>query len=456
MIRLGEMLGSLYSSLLSGPGGLPSPSHVAVRATDNPWSVMSAQAVLRGMFPGKVPFLVRCSLFSFFLFFFPPVVLLKWCVEPPNVTSLAPLQWVIPDSVPREFVIRVNSEADDVLLMGPSNCPLYKFDLAQSIESPNNPEWARLQQRASPLLQHFRHMYVVPPLTEADITLQNWDSFFDPVECYRANNLEISPKNLSVAQMIEILKIGNKLEQMRFPPVYGGLLGGNLMRNILQAMRDAANATLAAPRPVWLQKPRLHLFSGHKETISALMAMLNQTIEAAPTFGDRLDLELIWDPTRRTHVVQVRQNGRRPLVICDRGETLCDFDKFEASMQSHSKADWGLTCQRQESLRCMQQQKLTTAGDAENSITLILSPINGLWYLVSGGTQFVCLLLSLWLVCSSYFSFTLEPAAAALLIMAFAVLVFWKWRRGAQPNDVPEEIPLQPAARRGPKKFTLE
>lgn len=389
MVRLGAMLGTYYGTLLRSPGAdSPQVARVAVRATDHPWSMMSAQAVLRGMFPAK---------------------------------------WVDDDS-PLVFPIKINVDRDDLLLLAPRNCPLYQFDLAESMHTLHNPQWASLLKRADPLLQHFRFMYAQPPLTKDDITLQNWDLFYDPVECHRAsNNLDTVPKNLSVAKMWDVLRIGDELERINYPANYGGLLGGNLLSHIIDLMHEAIR-TFKEPERPWSVRPRLHLFAGHRETLSALLAALNQTVSAVPSFGDRVDLELVWVPSRKMHQVRVRQNGTASLRVCDT-DVLCDFPHFASVMRAKLAQDWGLTCQRQDALACRQDEELAL-GDADDAITLILSPINGMWYLVSG--------------------------AAGLLVLGVAVLVFWKWRRRSRTDDVPEEMPMQPPPRRGPKRFTLE
>ncbi len=174
MMALGTALRTQYRSLLLWPEtGAPADDAVAMRATDHPWSMMSAQAVLRGIFPEK---------------------------------------WRAPN-VPHVFPIKVNVDRDDLLLLAPRNCPLYHFEIAQSVQSLKNPAWAALLLRAQPLLEHFRVMYTLPPLTTADIKLQNWDFFYDPVECYNAqNNQDFSPRNLSATQMAEVLQIGNQLD----------------------------------------------------------------------------------------------------------------------------------------------------------------------------------------------------------------------------------------------------
>ncbi len=209
------------------------------------------------------------------------------------------------------------------------------------------------------------------------------------------------------------------------------------MRHILGLMETAVNTTAAivgsrAPPPLWSRPARLHLFAGHRETLSALLAMLKQPVGSVPGFGDRIDVELMWDAVARKHFVRARSNGKNgttTLTVCA-GQPLCELAQFETAMRAQLTEDWGLSCQRSESIQCLQEEQMAN-GDAGQSIVFILSPVaGGLWYLVSG--------------------------AAVLLVLAVAVLVFWKWRRRARADDVPEEIPLQPPPRRGPKRFTLE
>lgn len=390
MISLGKMLGTFYGSLITpAQTGVPDSGLVSMRATDHPWSMMSAQAVLRGMFPES---------------------------------------WIVKDSVPRVFPIKVNVDQDDLLLLAPRNCPLYQYDLSMAIQSEKNPPWKALQDRAAALLSHFKFMYAIPPLTAMDISLKNWNFFYDPVECYRGNKMP-PPKNLSEAKMVQVLQIGDALERISYPTNDGGLLGGNLMQSILGTMRLAMNASWDAATPLWKRSPKLHLFAGHKETLSALLAVLNQTIDKVPAFGDRIDLELIWDPKVKGFFVRVRSNGDRILEVCT-GEKLCPFEKFHAAMVAQFKTDWGLTCQRRESIQCLQDLRANN-GDAGDDVLFVLSPINSVWYLSTG--------------------------VAVLLVAGLAILVFWKWRRRAQSDDVPEEIPLQPMkSRPRPKQFTLE
>jgi hypothetical protein len=46
------------------------------------------------------------------------------------------------------------------------------------------------------------------------------------------------------------------------------------------------------------RQPFLHLFAGHRETVSALLTILSNPLQKAPRFGDHIELELLRRPDK--------------------------------------------------------------------------------------------------------------------------------------------------------------
>jgi hypothetical protein len=390
MLDLGRSLYLTYRDMFPGKDEF-SPSLVTARATDAPWSIASARALLAGMFPTA---------------------------------------WVVPNQVPQVFPVHVNLEKDDLLLLAPRNCPLYRFEMQEQLHRISNPQWARVLAKSEALRTHFRRMYK-DQMDASAFTLENWDVFYDPLECYRANG-EGKPHNLTEKQIDDALDIGQELERVNYPSSHGGMLGGNLMSHVLGLMRQviaARNKTASEP---WEKRPRFHLFSGHRETISSLLAMLGQPIDVIPKFADHMEIQLLRTVATNAHAVRIVYNTNNALKICANGTLeACEFSRFEDEMSVKLAQDWGLSCQREEKMSCIKKNADQGAsGSGPGKVVSVVSPINGLWYVVS--------------------------LAAVLLVIAVSVLVFWKWKRRAQEGDEPEEIPMRPITRRGPKKFTLE
>ncbi len=363
------------------------------RATDHQWTLLSAQAVLRGMYPE---------------------------------------QWLVRDRVPQVFPVHVNVDEEDLLLLSPRNCPVYKFQLEDV--RPRDPRWRRLLNDTSDWRAGLRSALGNATGQPDLASLDRWDFLRDPVECALYNHVPL-PSWLSREDAEQVLAVGDEVERLSYPASLGGLLGGNMMQHFLGLM-DEAVAGAALPR--YQRPPLLHLFAGHRETISALLSVLGQEVFPAPRFGFHVELELYRQQRggAATYRVRARLNSEKELIrLCGNrsdADGTCELAQFAAEMRAKMAADWGLTCQRDSALR-----RCEGLGDGADGmglagpIQIIWSPVNGLWYVVS--------------------------LAAGLLVVGMGVLVFWKWMHHARVDDVPEEIPLQPMRRpRGPKQFTLE
>ncbi len=389
MRELGRNLAGYYGDFLRADGTF-SASTVRARATDHAWTLLSAQAVLRGMFSEK---------------------------------------WLVKDSVPQVFPVHVNQDKDDLLLLSPRNCPLYKYNLDN--ERPRDPAWRRLVNESHALVERLKEIMVNTTGQPQFVSLENWDLMYDPIECALANAAPL-PNGITQEDADAIVRVADQIERLSYPAYLGGLLGGNMMQHFLQLMEEAVAAKPKPPQ--WEKHPFLHLFAGHRETMSALMSVLSHEIERVPRFGDHLELELVREHRSGKVRVRARLNSRDSLLrVClnaSQADGSCELSEFAAEMRAKMAADWGLTCARQDATsRC---EGVLQQGGVEGGPPLVIwSPVNGLWYVVS--------------------------LAAGLLVVGMAVLVFWKWKHHARVDDVPEEVPLQPIRKpRGPKKFTLE
>ena len=395
MEELGRSLMDTYGDFVTGDNEYFSAANVYARATDHAWTLLSAQAVLKGMFPNR---------------------------------------WLVEDEVPQVFPVHVNVDTDDLLLLSPRNCPVYSFALEKEVYRLDNPEWSRLVNETADLLNHFRSIFK-GAIDPKYVDLKHWEMMFDPIECVRANKLK-PPEKISVKQMDQVFDVADRLERLKYPKDMSGLLGGPLIDEILAIMRKSISASrLRTPPPFWERQPRLHLFAGHRETMSALLSVLGQKVQRAPLFGDHLEIELYRDTKAGGKLlVRVRHNSDGALQVCH-NETVgdaCVFEQFEREMGTMIAQDWGLSCQRVEKLHCLENQVNNPTDDGGMlGEHYIVSPVNGLWYVIS--------------------------LAAGMLVVGVGILVFWKWKHHAREDDVPEEIPLRaPRKPRGPKRFTLE
>jgi len=283
-VALGAQYHSLYIDEYKFLDPVFNSHDIAIRSSDIPRTLQSAQAQLMGMFPTS--------------------------------NSGSP-------SIPVIDIFTIDTQKENMYI-NQVLCPAIG-NLEKQIE--NLPEYVQFEQKQASFRQN-----LIAVLNMTNSTFPSWGGLLDSLHCMMCHNL-VFPKGISQDDLDQVEKNANW--EWNFDLQSRAMIRlsvGSFVQEILEHMQDNINGK---KQPKWM------LFSAHDTTVGPLMAAMRLYDGMWPPYASHIEMELWSDG--RAYFVQVKYQGI-PLVPPGCPSRFCPFDKFADVLEDILPVDFWKEC----------------------------------------------------------------------------------------------------------------